>query len=149
MVEEGIRGRICHSIYRYAKAKSKYMKGYDKNKELSYIHYGDVNHLYDWTIQQKHSVNNFQWIEDTSQFNEDFIKSYNEESDKDYFLEVDVQYIQTLHELHNDLRFLPERIKIEKVEKLVTNLHETEYVIHISNLKQTLNHGLVSKKFIK
>ena len=100
-------------------------------------------------MSQKHPVNNFEWIEDTSQFNEDFIKSYNEESDKDYFLEVDVQYIQTLHELHNDLRFLPERIKIEKVEKLVTNLHETEYVIHISNLKQTLNHGLVSKKFIK
>ena len=148
MVEEGIRGRICHSIYRYAKAKSKYMKDYDKNKESSYIQYGDVN-LYDWTIQQKLSVNNFEWIDDTSQFNEYFIKSYNEESDKDYFLEVDVQYIQTLHELHNDLRFLPERIKIEKVEKLVTNLHETEYVIHISNLKQTLNHGLVSKKFIK
>ena len=101
------------------------------------------------TIQQKHSVNNFQWIEDTSQFNEDFIKSYSEESDKDYFLEVDVKYIQALHELHNNLEFLPERIKIEKVEKLVTNLHETEYVIHISNLKQTLNHGLVSKKFIK
>ena len=101
------------------------------------------------TIQQKHSVNNFQWIEDTSQFNEDFIKSYNEESDKDYFLEVDVKYIQALHELHNNLEFLPERIKIEKVEKLVTNLHETEYVIHISNLKQTLNHGLVSKKFVK
>ena len=101
------------------------------------------------TIQQKHSVNNFQWIEDTSQFNEDFIKSYNEESDKDYFLEVDVKYIQALHELHNNLEFLPERIKIEKVEKLVTNLHGTKYVIHISNLKQTLNHGLVSKKFIK
>ena len=50
MVKEGIRGRICHSIYRYAKAKSKYMKGYDKNKELSYIQYGDVYHLYDWTI---------------------------------------------------------------------------------------------------
>ena len=148
MVEEGIRGRICHSIYRYAKAKSKYMKDYDKNKESSYIQYGDVN-LYDWTIQQKLSVNNFEWIDDTSQFNEYFIKSYNEESDKDYFLEVDVQYIQTLHELQIDLQFLPERIKIEKIEKLVTNLHETEYVIHISNLKQTLNHGLVSKKFIK
>ena len=104
MVEEGIRGRICHSIYRYAKAKSKYMKDYDKNKESSYIQYGDVN-LYDWTIQQKLSVNNFEWIDDTSQFNEYFIKSYNEESDKDYFLEVAVQYIQTLHELHNDYNF--------------------------------------------
>ena len=49
--------------------------------------------------------------------------------------------------LHNDLPFLPERIKIEKVEKLVANFHDkTEYVIHIKNLKQALNHGLVLKK---
>ena len=43
--------------------------------------------------------------------------------------------------------FSPERIKVEKVEKLVTNLHDkTEYVIHIRYLKQALNHGLVLKK---
>ena len=87
------------------------------------------------------------WIKDTSQFNEDFIKNYNQESDKGYFLEVDVQYTEKLHELHNDLPFLPERMKIEKVEKLVANLHDkTEYVIHIRNLKQALNHGLILKK---
>ena len=57
-------------------------------------------------------------MEDTYQFNEGFIKSYNEESDKGYFLEVDVQYLEKLHDLHNDLPILPERIKIEKVEKL-------------------------------
>ena len=52
-----------------------------------------------------------------------------------------------MHELHNDLPFLPERIKIEKFKKVVTNLHDkTEYVIHIRNLKQALNHGLVLKK---
>ena len=52
-----------------------------------------------------------------------------------------------LHELHNDLPFLPERMKIEKVEKFVTTLHDkTEYVIHIRNLKQALNHGLILKK---
>ena len=84
------------------------------------------------------------WIKDTSQFNEDFIKNYNQESDKGYFLEVDVQYTEKLHELHNDLPFLPERMKTEKVEKLVAYLHDkTEYVIHIRNLNQTLNHGLV------
>ena len=55
---------------------------------------------------------------------EDFIKNYNEESDKRYFLEVNVQYLEKLHELHNDLTFLPERLKTEKVEKLVTNLHD-------------------------
>ena len=87
------------------------------------------------------------WIKDTSQLNEDFIKNYNQESDKGYFLEVDVQYTEKLHELHNDLPFLPERMKIEKVQKLGTNLHDKiKYVLHITNLKQPLNHGLVLKK---
>ena len=123
------------------------MKDYDKNKELSYLQYWDVNNLYGWEMPPKLPVNNFEWIEDTSQLNEDFIKNYNEESDEGYFLEVDVQYLEKLHELHNDLPFLPERMKIEKVEKLVANLHDkTEYVIHIRNLKQALNHGLVLKK---
>ena len=58
--------------------------------------------------------------------------------------EVDVQYLEKLHELHNDLPFLPERMKIKQVEKLVANLHDkTEYVIHIRNLKEALNHRLV------
>ena len=70
-------------------------------------------------MSQKLPVNNFKWIEDTSQFNKDFIKNYNEESDVGYFLEVDVQYPEKLDELHNDLPFLPERMKIEKVENLL------------------------------
>ena len=91
-------------------------------------------------------VINFESIKDTSQFNEDFIKSYNEGSDKGYFLEADVQYTEKLHELHNDLPFLPERMKIENVEKLVVNLHDkTEYVIHTKELKQAFNHGLILK----
>ena len=95
---------------------------------------------------QKLLVINFESIKDTSQFNEDFIKSYNEGSDKGYFLEADVQYTEKLHELHNDLPFLPERMKIENVEKLVVNLHDkTEYVIHTKELKQAFNHGLVLK----
>ena len=57
---------------------------------------------------------------DTSQFNEDFTKNYNEESDEGYFLEVDVQYLEKLHDLRNDLLFLSERMKIEKVEKFCT-----------------------------
>ena len=92
--------------------------------------------------------NNSEWIENTSQFNENFIKNYNEESDEGYFLEVDVQYPEKLHETHNDLPFLLERMKIEKVEKLVTNLHDkTEHVVHIRNLKQGLNYGLILKHF--
>ena len=74
-------------------------------------------------------------------------KNYDEESDKRYFIKVDVQYTEKLYELHNDLTFLSERMKTEKVEKLVANLHDkTEYVIHIRNLKQALNNGLVLKK---
>ena len=74
MVEKGIRGGICHSIYRYAKANNKYMKDYDKNKESSYLQYWDVNNVCGWAISQKLPVNNFEWIKDTSQFNEDFVK---------------------------------------------------------------------------
>ena len=69
-------------------------------------------------------VNNFDWSKDASNFNENFIKNYNEESDEGYFLEVDVQYLERLHELHNDLPILPERMRIRKVEKLVANLHD-------------------------
>ena len=150
MVEKGIKGGICHPIYRYAKANNKYIKDYDKNKESSYLKYRDVNNLYGWAMSQKLPVNNFEWIEDTFQFNEDFIKNYNEESNEVYFLKVNVQYLEKLHELHNHLLFLPERLKIKKVEKLVANLHDkTEYVIHIRNLKQALNHELVLKKVHK
>ena len=72
--EKGIRGRICHAIHRYAKANNKYMKNYDKNKESSYLEYWDVNNLFGWEMLPKLPVNNFEWIEDTSQFNENFIK---------------------------------------------------------------------------
>ena len=85
-------------------------------------------------MSQKLPVNTFEWIEDTSQFNQDFIKSYNEKCDEGYFLEVNIQYLEKLSELDNDLPILPERMKIENVDKLVVNLNDkTEYVIHIRN----------------
>ena len=68
------------------------MNIYDKNKGLSYLNYWEVYNLYGWSMSQKLPVKSFEWIEETSQFNEDFIKNSNEESDKGYFLEVDVQY---------------------------------------------------------
>ena len=94
MVEKTIRGGICHSICQLAKANNKYMKNYDKNKEASYPKYWDVNNLYGWAMSQKVPVNNFEWIKDTSQFNEDFRKNYNEEHDKGYFLKVDIWYAE-------------------------------------------------------
>ena len=142
MFEKEIRGRICNAIHRCAKANNKHIKDYNKNKESSDLEYWDVNNLNGWAISQKITVNSFECIEDTSQFNEEFIKNRNEESDEGYFLKVDVSYPETLYELHNDLPFLPECMKIEKTEKLATNLHNT---IHIRNLKQALNHGLILK----
>ena len=150
MVEKCIRGGIRHSIYGYANANKKYMKDYDKSKESFYIQYWNVNNLYGQAMSQKLPVNNTEWIKNTSQFNEDFMKNYIEESDKGHFLEVDGQYIEKLHELHNDYHLLPKKIEIEKVEKDVANLHDiTEYVIHIRNLKKAINHEFVLKKVHK
>ena len=145
MVEKGIIGGISNSINRYVKANNKCMTDYDKNKELLYLKYWDVNNLYGWTMSQKLPVNDCEWL-DIPEFNEDFIKNYDEESDEGYFLEVEVD-TEKLHELHNDLPFLPKRMEIENVEKLIANLHcKNEYVIHIKDLKQALNNGLVLKK---
>ena len=69
-------------------------------------------------MSQKLPVNNFEWIKYTSQFDEDFIKNYNEEIDEGYFLEVDVQYLAKLYKLHNNLPFLPERRKLKKSKSL-------------------------------
>ena len=76
MVERGIRGWICHAIERYAKANNKYMKNYDKDMESSYLEYLDANNLYGLAMSQKRPVNGFEWVEELSQFNEDFIKNY-------------------------------------------------------------------------
>ena len=95
-------------------------------------------------------VDDFEWVEDIYEFGESFVKTYNEQSDESYFLDNDVQYPEKLHELHNDIPFLPELLKIKKGEKLVANLHDkTEYLIHIKNVKTVLNHGLVFIKFNK
>ena len=122
MVEKGIRGGICHSIQRYAKANNKYMKSYNNNEESSYIQYLDANNLYGWAMSKKLPANGFKWL-DTSEtgnkINEEFIKNYNENDVKGYILEVDVTYPNRLHELHSDLPILSERMEVNKCKKLV------------------------------
>ena len=82
-----------------------------------------------------------------SKFDEEFIKRYDEDSNKGYILEVDVEYPKDLHNLHSDLPFLSERMKIKNCSKLVCNLYDKkEYVIHMRALKQAFNHGLIFKK---
>ena len=123
MVEKGITGDVFPAIYQYVKGSSKYLKNYDKNKESSYLKYWGVNNLYRWAMSQRLPVDGFNWVEGTFQFNEDLMKSYNEDSDIVYLIEVDVQYPEKFYELHNDLIFLQKRIKIENLEKLAANLH--------------------------
>ena len=69
-----------------------------------------VNNIYDWAMSQKLPVKIFEQIEGTSQFNDDFVQNYNEESDQGYFLEVDIQYPEKFNDFHNDLPFLPEKM---------------------------------------
>ena len=149
IVEKGIRGGICHSIYRYAKANNKYMKNYNTNEELSYIQYLDANNLYGWAMSKKLPVNGFRWLDndEINEINEEFIKNYNESDNKGYVFEVDVRYPKGLHDLCSDLPFLPERMEINKSKKLICNLsNKKKYVIRVNSLKQALNHGLELKK---
>ena len=82
-----------------------------------------------------------------SKFDDEFIKNYDEDSNKRYILEVDAEYPKNLHNLHSDLPFLSERIKIKKCNRVVCNLcDKKEYVVVIRALKQALNHGLIFKK---
>ena len=83
----------------------------------------------------------------TLKFNEDFIKNYDEGSNKGYVLKLDVEYLKDLYDLRKDLPFLSERIKIYKCEKLACNLCDNKnYVAYIRSLKQVLNHELVVLK---
>ena len=100
-------------------------------------------------MSQKLPVKGFKWVKKNklSKFNKDFIKKYDEDSNTGYSLEVDTDYPKELFNLYKDLPFLPERKKVEKVEKLICSIEDKEkYVIHIRTLKQALNHGLKLKK---
>ena len=122
------KGGICH-----AKANNKYMKNYNKSKESPYIQYLGANNLYGWEMSQKLPVNGFEWVKDISGPNKKLkkfikhVKNYDEGSDKGYILEVDVEYLKDLHDLHSDLPFLPERLKINKCNKLVCTLYDKNF----------------------
>ena len=83
----------------------------------------------------------------SSKFSEHFTKKYNEDCNRGYFLEVDIEYLKTLFNSHKDLPFLPERKKVGKIEKLICSREDKEkYVIQIRALKQALNYWLKLKK---
>ena len=123
MVEEEIRGGMCHAVHRYAKSNNKYIKNYDEKEESLFLQYLDPNNLYGLAMEQNLPVGGFEWVRDVSRIDEDFIKNYDENSDIGYFRKVDIEYPKELHDLHSDLPFLPERMKNNKYSKLVCNLY--------------------------
>ena len=148
MIEKRIRGGICYAIHKYAKANNKDIIYYDENKEISYVLHLDANNLYGWAMSQKLPVDSFKRVKDVSKIDEDFIKNFDEDSDKGYILEVDVEYPKNLNDLHSDFPFLSERMKVNKSNKLVSNLYDkNNHVVHKRSLKKALNHELILKKF--
>ena len=131
MIEVGIRGGMCQSLHRYGKANNKYMKNYNRSIESSYLMYLDA-------VSKKLPVNSFKWENDLSRFNENFIKNYNKNGDVGFFLGVDTEYPKQLWSSHEDVSFLPERKKLEKVEQRVCSIEDKDkYVIHIRALKKS------------
>ena len=109
MIENGMRGSVCHVIRSYAEANNKYMNNYDENKESSFLPYFDANNLYGCTMIGKPPVGDFKWMKNASKMSEEDIKNYNENSNIGLILKVDIEYPEKLHDLHSDLPFLPKK----------------------------------------
>ena len=149
MFEKGIRGGISMISNRYGKANNKYMrKGFNRNKLKKYLMYLDANNLYGFAMSMKLPTHGFKWLtsgEMEKLFNNQVVQIWEKNP---CILEVDLEYPENLHDLHNDYPFCPERVKCENgVEKLIPNLrNKTKYIIHYKNLIQCLKAGLKLKK---
>ena len=149
MFEEGIRVGISIISNRYGEANNKYMrKGFNKNKPSKYLMYLDANNLYGCAMSKKLPTHGFKWLLDREigkLFNNQVLQVWEKIP---CILEVDLEYPETLHDLHNDYPFCPEKVKCKNgVEKLIPNLNDkTKYVIHYKNLIQCLRAGMKLKK---
>ena len=137
MFERGIRGGISQAARKYALANNKYMGDrFDPKSESSYLQYPDANNLYGCAMSQSLPTGGFKCVD----VNPKEISELATQTDKGYLLEVDVSYPKELHNPHNDLPFMCERMEINGVEKLVPNLRDKKsYVIHIQALNQALH----------
>ena len=135
MVEKGIRGGVSMVSNRYGKANDKYMgNSFDDAKPSTYITYLDANNLYGWAMSESLPTHGFKWM------NKNELETWAKHS---CVLEVDLACPKHLHNLLNDYPLAPERIKVNKVDKLIPNMqNKKNYVIHYENLKQYLSLGL-------
>ena len=122
------------------KANNPYMGSeFDPDEKTNYLQYLDANNLYGWAMSQPLPAGGFRWVD----IKPDKISKLAKRESKGYLLEVDIRYPKELHDSHNDLPFMCERIKISGVEKLIPNLYDKKrYVMHIRALDQALKHGL-------
>ena len=112
---------------------------FDPKSESNYLQYLDANNLYGWAMSQPLPTGGFKWVD----VNPNEISELATRTDKGYILEVDISYPKDLHDSHNDLPFMCERMEINGVEKLVPNLMDKKSdIIHIQALNQVLQHGL-------
>ena len=148
MIEKGIRGGISIISNRYGEANNKYMKDYDKTKLSKFLMYLDANNLYGWAMSQKLPVHSFKWMIDKeikNLFNNQIVQVWEKTP---CILEVDLEYPEELHDLHNDYPLCPERVECDKgVKKLIPNLrNKNNYVVHYKTLMQCLRLGMKLKK---
>ena len=144
MFERGIRGGITQSVNRRAKANNPYMgPEFVPDKPTRYLQHLDANNLHGWAMSQPLPTGGLKWVS----IKPSKILKLAKRRSKGYLLEVDVRYPRELHDSHNDLPFMCERMKINGVEKLIPNLYDKKrYVIHITALDQALKHGLVLER---
>ena len=143
MFEKGIRGGISIISNRYGEANNKYMqKGFNKNKPSKYLMYLDANNLYGCGMSMKLPTHGFKWL--TGGEMEKIYENRHNLNKIPCSLEVDIEYPENLHDLHNDYPLCPEKVKCKNgVEKLIPNLrNKKKYVLHYKNLIQCLDMGL-------
>ena len=135
MIESGIRRGIATISHRHAKANNEYMGAkFDPVKESKFISYLDTNNLYSWAMSKQLPTSGFEWMTD------DELDDWKHLS---CILEVELDYPEDLHHLHNDYLLAPECVKIWNVEKLIPNLNnKTNYVVLYENLKLYESLGL-------
>ena len=148
MFEKGIRGGISIISNRYGEANNKYMKGFNRKKLSKFLMYLDANNLYGGAMSMKLPTHGFKWLSSREMeniYNNQVVQVWEKTP---CILEVDLEYPEKLHDLHNDYPFCPERVKCKNgVEKLIPNLRDkTKYVIHYKNLIQCLKAGMKLKK---
>ena len=148
MIEKGIRGGISIISNRYGEANNKYMKDYNKTRASKFLMYLDANNLYGWAMSQKLPLNGFKEMKNEeleNLFNNQIVQVWEKTP---CILEVDLEYPEELHDLHNDYPLCPERVECDHgVKKLIPNLRDkNNYVIHYKNLMQCLSLGLKLKK---